>query len=94
MTQHDPSNPDQAGDWYANQPPEENPLDELVAPHELAKFLTGVYRDEEASNFERVQAAVALSTFWMGVELERIYNAIEGVPIMTVPGPPPTGGML
>lgn len=56
-----------------------NPLEDLVQPYELAMFLTGVYRDEEASNFERVQAAVALSSFWMGVELNRIADMLDRV---------------
>jgi hypothetical protein len=62
---------------------------DLVSPLELAEFLTGVYRDEEASNFERVQAAVALSTFWVGVELQRVLAAMAHVTFVPVDDEPP-----
>lgn len=50
---------------------------DLVAPEELAQDLMAVYRDLEASAFERNLAAVGLTVFWLGVEVDRLTKVLE-----------------
>lgn len=64
--------------------PEESVLD-VPNPGVLAEYLTGVYTDEEASNFERTMAAVALNSFWLGCELARVTQFLERVDIVDAP---------
>jgi hypothetical protein len=68
---------------------------EIVQPTEIAAFLSAVYRDEDASNFERTQAAVGLSAFWMGVELNRMCDLFHGLAFIPATDTTrPSGGLL
>jgi hypothetical protein len=51
--------------------------EEFIAPEQLASDLQKVYQDEEASTFERNLAAVGLTVFWLGVEVDRLTTLLE-----------------
>lgn len=73
-----------------NQQPEDTPveapnLEDIPSPGVIARHLTGVFMDEEASNFERTMAAVGLNAFWLGCELERVTQFLERTDIVEMP---------
>lgn len=51
--------------------------DEVIRPEELAGYLSNVFRDPEVTSFERTQAAVGLSTLWLGVRLDQLIEDQE-----------------
>lgn len=72
---------------------EETPTEEreTVDPNEIAEYLTGVYKDEETSNFEKLHAACALMHFWTAVQIAHTNDILQNfiaVPVGTVPMPP------
>lgn len=71
--------------------PSDDPSDlwkDLEEPLEVARYLSGVYRDPEVSSFERTQAAAGLSAFWLGLSINSINTVMEQ--IMIVPTDVPT----
>lgn len=59
---------------------------DIILPVELATYLSQVYRSTEDEAL-RVQAAVGLSAFWGGSELNRITQMLEGISFGPVPVP-------
>lgn len=51
---------------------------DLPTPNDLAAYFVEVYKDPEVSNFERMQAGVALSNFWLGMEINRLNSFVSG----------------
>jgi hypothetical protein len=79
-------------DEYPPEDEDDPPRIDLPTPSDLAEYFTDVFRDEEASSFERMQAAVGLQSFWVGMELNKINETMGNfsfipVPVDPVPGP-------
>lgn len=57
---------------------------DITLPVDLAIYLSQVYKDTEDEAL-RAQAAVGLSAFWLGSELNRITQMLEGISFGPVP---------
>lgn len=79
------------GDW-ADAKVEDEPEVELPIPNELGEYFTRVYNDPEVTGFERMQAALGLSNFWLGLEVNRLNDFVGGLQFMS--GPPMTDQKL